>query len=162
MCRTVAFVLLGTSIGCGAATPPSAAPITSAPVSATAETSDQPSTAGTAAELPPAAGSPTASPPPESTIKALLEKDMWGPPAQGGTQHSYVYKHLKIAPPREGNYLTDGVPPNKTTLVYPVKVAVDISKLYTDGSTAQDSKDQTYVFFLDEFGDWTYRFIQNN
>lgn len=87
---------------------------------------------------------------------------MWGPPEQGGTKHTYAYQTLKIAPAREGNFLTDGVPHNKQTFVHPVKVAVDITKLYTDGSTAQESKDQSYVFFQDEFGDWTYRFIQNN
>jgi len=110
------------------------------------------------------AGAPLAdaSPPPEETIKALLEKQMWGPPEQGGTLHDYAYRSLKIAPARLGNYLTDGVPANSQTLVFPVKVAVDITKRYTDGSTAQDSKDQSYVFFRDEFGDWTYRFIQNN
>ena len=87
---------------------------------------------------------------------------MWGPPEQGGTQHTYAYRFLKIAPAREGNYLTDGVPANTHTLIHPVKVAVDITKLYTDGSTAHDAKDQSYVFFQDEFGDWTYRFVQNN
>ena len=87
---------------------------------------------------------------------------MWGPAEQGGTIHTYEYKSLKIAPGRKGNYLTDGVPANKDTTVYPVKVSVQIQRKFTDGSTKQEEKDQTYVFFKDEFGDWTYRFIQNN
>jgi hypothetical protein len=102
------------------------------------------------------------SPPPEATIKALLEKDMWGPPEQGGTVHTYNYKSLKVADGRQGNYLTDGVPANSDTTVYPVKVQVEITRTFTDGTSKQEKKDQSYVFFQDEFGDWTYRFIQNN
>ena len=104
----------------------------------------------------------SAEPPPEATIKAMLEKDMWGPPEQGGTKHAYNYQSLKVAPPREGNYLTDGVPPNTQTSVFPVKVAVEVVRTFTDGTSKSETKDQTYVFFKDEFGDWTYRFIQNN
>ena len=100
--------------------------------------------------------------PPESTIKAKLERDMWGPPAQGGTVHTYQYKSLKIAPSRTGDSWTDGVPANSRTNVHAVKVAVDVTRTFTNGSTKQESKDQTYVFFKDEFGDWTYRFVQNN
>jgi len=87
---------------------------------------------------------------------------MWGPAEQGGTVHTYNYKSLKVAAPRKGDYRTDGVPANKETMVYPVKVQVEILAKYRDGSTRQDAKDQMYVFFKDEFGDWTYRFIQNN
>ena len=100
--------------------------------------------------------------PPEATIKAKLEKDMWGPPSQGGTIHTYQYKSLKIAPARVGDSWTDGVPANLRTNVHAVKVAVDVTRTFTDGSSKQESKDQTYVFFKDAFGDWTYRFVQNN
>lgn len=116
----------------------------------------------TQSETPPASTTATSEPPPEQTIKAKLEKGMWGPPEQGGTVHTYDYKSLKIADGRKGNYLTDGVPANKDTTVYPVKVHVQITRKFTDGSTKQEEKDQTYVFFKDEFGDWTYRFIKNN
>ena len=102
------------------------------------------------------------SPPPEETIKKLLEKDMWGPPAQGGTTHTYTYRALKIADPRSGDYLTDGVPANKATIVYPVRIEVEITKHYTDGSTKTEEKRQTYVFFKDEFDAWTYRFKSND
>jgi hypothetical protein len=120
--------------------------------------------------LPPIAGSapakmpevPVASDaPPEAEIKKLLEKQMWGPPQQGGTKHMYQYQSLKIGQPRQGNFRTDGVPANSKTMVYPVKVSVTITKLYTDGSTKQEDKNQSYVFFKDEFGDWTYRFKGN-
>lgn len=120
---------------------------------------------GESLPTPAASGSPpaaTAEAPPEGTIKAMLEKDMWGPPEQGGTRHTYNYRSLKIASPREGNYLTDGVPANKPTMVFPVKVSVEVVRTFTDGTSKQEVKDQSYVFFKDEFGDWTYRFIQNN
>lgn len=154
--RTIGLLALG-CCGCGAGAPPPEAD--SPPV---AESPAAPAAASIAIDPPVPAAAAVVTPPPEATIKAMLEKEMWGPPAQGGTQHTYVYRTLKIAPAREGNYLTDGVPANSKTMVHPVKVAVDITKLYTDGSTAQESKDQMYVFFQDEFGDWTYRFVQNN
>lgn len=100
--------------------------------------------------------------PPEATIKAILEKDMWGPPEQGGTIHTYNYKSLKVAAPRKGNYLTDGTPANTDTNVYPVKVVVEVVRTFTDGTSKQEEKNQSYVFFKDEFDDWTYRFVQNN
>ncbi len=99
--------------------------------------------------------------PPEADVKALLEKQMWGPPMQGGTKHTYDYKALKFAGPRKGEFRTDGVPANSNTTVFPVKVEVVITKRYTDGSTATEEKKQAYVFFKDEFGDWTFRFKGN-
>ncbi len=122
---------------------------------------------GCGEEMPtPEADSPppmaTAEGPPEATIKAMLEKDMWGPPEQGGTKHTYQYRSLKIASPREGNFLSDGVPANKPTTVFPVKVSVEVVRTFTDGTSKQEDKEQSYVFFKDEFGDWTYRFIQNH
>ena len=108
-----------------------------------------------------AADKPTAAPP-EATIKAMLEKDMWGPPEQGGTVHTYNYQSLKIAAPRKGDYLTDGIPANTDTNVFPVKVVVEVVRTFTDGTSKQEVKNQSYVFFKDEFEDWTYRFIQNN
>lgn len=104
-----------------------------------------------------ASGAPT-----EKLIKKTLEKEMWGPPAQGGVTHTYEYKSFKVAAPREGNSRTDGTPANRKTMVYPVKVQVVITREFSDGVTREESKNQTYNFFQDEFGDWTYRFIQNN
>ena len=120
--------------------------------------------AAPAAPVPPAAPIPQ-EPPPEATIKAMLEKDMWGPDEQSktaGVKYTYNYKSLKIAPPRKGEFRTDGVPANKDTMVFAVKVNVEVVRTYKDGTSKQEEKNQTYVFFKDEFGDWTYRFIQNN
>lgn len=100
--------------------------------------------------------------PAEKLIKKTLEKEMWGPASQGGVTHTYEYKSFKIAAPHEGNFRTDGTPANKKTNVYPVKVNVVITREFSDGVTREETKNQTYNFFQDEFGDWTYRFVQNN
>lgn len=147
-----AWTLLIFVAGCQQSAPPS----TTDSTLASAEGSSPPG-----AE-PPVSTSKPSEAPPEATIKAMLEKDMWGPPLQGGTVHTYNYRSFKIAAPREGNYLTDGIPANTNAQVYPVKVQVEVVRTFTDGTSRQEDKDQSYVFFQDEFGDWTYRFIQNN
>jgi len=100
--------------------------------------------------------------PPEKEVKAQLEKHMWGPPAQGGTKHTYSYKTFKFGESRKGEFKTDGVPANRETIVYPVRVAVEITRTFTDGTSKKEEKKQTYVFFKDEFGDWTFRFKSND
>lgn len=104
-----------------------------------------------------AAGGPS-----EKAFKKILEKEMWGPPAQGGVTHTYEYKVFKIGAPREGDFRTDGTPANRKTMVYPVKVEVVVTREFADGVTREETKKQSYVFFQDEFGDWSYRFLQNN
>lgn len=127
---------------------------------APAEASDDASTDDDEKEA--ASAKAPAGAPPEKLIKKTLEKEMWGPPEQGGTKHTYVYKSFKIAAPREGNFRTDGTPAGKKTMVYPVKLEVVITREFTDGVTREETKKQSYNFFKDEFGDWTYRFVQNN
>jgi hypothetical protein len=100
--------------------------------------------------------------PPEKDVKGLLEQRMWAPPAQGGTKHTYNYRFLKYAPSRKGEYRTDGVPANRDTIVYPIKVSVEIIRKFTDGTERMEEKKQSYVFFKDEFGDWTFRFLSND
>ena len=148
----VGLVFLSTSIGCEGPTRSSGKLPAEQPAG---PTPNQSAATGDMAK-------PDSEPPPEATIKAKLEKDMWGPPAQGGTIHTYHYQSLKIAPARVGDPWTDGVPANLRTNIHTVKVVVDVTRTFTDGSTKQESKDQTYGFFKDAFGDWNYRFVQNN
>ncbi|WP_439631511.1 hypothetical protein [Gemmata sp.] len=110
----------------------------------------------------PAEGEGPKGAPPAKEVKGQLEKKMWGPPAQGGTRHTYDYKAFKFGEPRTGNFKTDGVPANRETVIYPVRVAVEITRTFTDGTSKKDEKKQTYVFFKDEFGDWTFRFKSND
>ena len=95
--------------------------------------------------------------PSEETIKAQLEK-FWG---RERVKNTYQYKTLKIAKARKGEYRTDGVPANSHTMVYPVKVVCDHTVEYQDGTTKTETKSQEFVFFQDEFGDWTFRFKGN-
>lgn len=100
--------------------------------------------------------------PPEKEVKAQLEKHMWGPPLQGGTKHTYDYKVFKYGEPRIGD-VRDRLPASrKDVTVYPVRVEVEITRTFTDGTSRKDTKKQTYVFFKDEFGEWTFTFKSND
>ncbi len=100
--------------------------------------------------------------PVETTVKAMLEKGMWAPPQQGGTKHAYTYASFKYGTPRKGNYRTDGTPANTDTTVYPVRLEVEITRTFTDGTVKKETKKQTYNFFKDGFSEWTYRFMSND
>ncbi|VTT98605.1 Uncharacterized protein OS=Corynebacterium falsenii DSM 44353 GN=CFAL_11965 PE=4 SV=1: Pentapeptide_4: Pentapeptide [Gemmataceae bacterium] len=100
--------------------------------------------------------------PPAKEVKAQLEKKMWGPPATGGVTHTYDYKTFKFGEPRKGDFKTDGIPANRETVVYPVRVVVEVTRTFNDGTSKKEEKKQTYVFFKDEFGDWTFRFKSND
>lgn len=100
--------------------------------------------------------------PPAKEVKAQLEKHMWAPPAQGGTKHAYDYKTFKFGEPRPGLPMADGVPPGRVVTVYPVRVVVGITRTFTDGTSKMEEKKQTYIFFKDEFGEWTFRFKSND
>ena len=59
---------------------------------------------------------------------------------------------------RTGNYLTDGTPANKPTQVIPCKVVWTLTTTYAgDPKVKRERYTGEYVFFRDEFGDWTFR-----
>ncbi|MBA4187939.1 MAG: hypothetical protein C0467_07960 [Planctomycetaceae bacterium] len=101
--------------------------------------------------------------PPVKEVKAQLEKHMWRPPLQGGTKHTYNYKMLKYGDSRKGDPFTDGVPANKETTVYPVRIVVEITRTFTDGTSKKEEKKQTYIFYkTGDFDDWTFKFKSND
>jgi hypothetical protein len=101
--------------------------------------------------------------PPLKEVKSQLEKVMWGPPMQGGTKHTYDYKVIKWGEARKGDPFTDGTPRNRETTVYPVRLVVEITKTYTDGTIKMETKKQTYIFFkTPDFGDWTFKLKSND
>lgn len=100
--------------------------------------------------------------PPETEIKAQLEKKMWAPNPQGDAKHTYEYHSLKVAESRAGDSKTDGTPASVKTIVYPVKVHVTIVKKFDDGTVKKEDKKQSFVFFKDEFQEWTFRFKTND
>jgi len=43
-----------------------------------------------------------------------------------------------------------------------VRLEVEVTRTFTDGTSKKETKKQTYNFFKDDFGDWTYRFVSND
>lgn len=96
--------------------------------------------------------------PPESEVKKLLEP-FW---AQTRVKNSFNYQSLKYGNSRKGEYRTDGVPANSNTMVFPVSVTCEQVVEYQDGTTKSEVRAQSFIFFKDEFGNWTFRFKGNN
>lgn len=96
--------------------------------------------------------------PPESVVTAQLEK-FW---AQEKVKNTFDYKTFKYGKSRIGEYRTDGVPANTQTTVYPLRVVVAHTVEFANGSTRTEERKQTFIFFKDEFDDWTYRFKSND
>jgi hypothetical protein len=117
--------------------------------------------AAAAAVVVPAAAAPTAKPS-VTVVKRLLTKQYIDNKYKD-RREAVVWKRFQFAKPRMGTYLSDGVPPNSRTMVYPVRARFVKTSRYT--------RDQwktvywktvyvfnaEYVFFKNEFGAWTYR-----
>ncbi len=96
--------------------------------------------------------------PPEDAVKKLLEK-FW---AQTKVKNTFNYQVMRFAKSRKGEYRTDGVPANSNTTVFPASVTCEQVVEYADGTTKAEVKSQNFIFFKDEFGEWTFRFKGNN
>ena len=129
------------------------------------EATEKPTPSGTTSTEKPPASAPRKAPDldaeklSEDIIKYLLETQMWG--SKDGKGFTYRYQSLKMAPPRVGDFRTDGTPAKRETMVTPVRVQVEIIKDLGNNDSTTTSKYQEYVFFRDEFGTWTYRFLGN-
>lgn len=82
------------------------------------------------------------------------------------TNNDYATRQYKLTvisiqrgAPREGNSWSDGTPANVKTRVFPCKVVWIRVTTYTTGDTEVVKEKFTgeYVFFLDEYGEWTFR-----
>ena len=96
--------------------------------------------------------------PSQSDVEKLLKKQF--------TNTDYATRNYKLAvesvkrgTPREGDYWTDGTPANKKTEVFPCKVVWTRVTTYTggDAKVVKERFTGEYVFFLDEFGEWTFK-----
>lgn len=59
---------------------------------------------------------------------------------------------------RAGEYWTDGTPANKKVTVFPCKVTwIRVTSYSTDHRVVKERFVGEYVFFRDEFGEWTFR-----
>lgn len=94
----------------------------------------------------------------EDVVKYLLETRLWGA-ADGSISFRYV--SLKLAPPRKGDARIDGTPANREVQVTPVRVQVQLITDLKNNDSRTEEKRQDFVFFRDEFGEWTYRFQAN-
>ena len=72
-------------------------------------------------------------------------------------KESYTPKSILNGAPRLGRYWADGTPPNTKTTVYPVKVAAVYWKCYSDGDVRKQTIVGEYVFFRNDYREWTFR-----
>ena len=107
-----------------------------------------------------ASASAAPSPPSGTVIKKLLKKHYLGndPADYPTTRYGWraVSKPNRGAP-RRGTYWADGVPANTKTIVFPIQLRSRYTVCYPDGDVRVDSINGKYVFFRDEFRDWTFR-----
>lgn len=95
--------------------------------------------------------------PSEEIVKKALETGLWGPPFRG-TKHRYRYLKMLYSDAVD----TINVGGGKMSKVYPIKVVGEITTIFPDGVERTEAKNQSFRFFKDEFGEWTFQFIQNN
>lgn len=98
--------------------------------------------------------------PSATVIKKLLTKHYVGDDPVNYPTTRYGWRLVgqpKYGKSRRGRYWADGTPPNTNTTVFPVQVRSRYTVCYTDGTVRQDQIRAKYVFFRDEFGDWTFR-----
>jgi hypothetical protein len=99
-------------------------------------------------------------PPPGKVIKKLLKKHYLGSNPTDYPAYRYDWR-LTAKPsrgePRLGRYRADGTPPNTRTTVFPIKASSRYTVCEPDGGVRQDRIVAKYVFFRDEFRDWTFR-----
>ena len=68
-----------------------------------------------------------------------------------------VYESFTVAASREGDHWADGTPVNTKTIVTPVRVkSKRVTLLY--GEKTEVASEMDFVFFKDEFGEWTERY----
>jgi len=95
--------------------------------------------------------------PTQAVIVKLLKAHYLGddPVNYPSATYTYVVHSVARASARLGNHFADGTPPNKKTTVYPVH-ATSTRTVEYDGSRTMTNYDAKYVFFKDEFHEWTF------
>jgi len=99
----------------------------------------------------------TAPGPNRNVIVKLLSAHYLGddPTNYPSATYTYVVHQVARAGARLGNHFADGTPPNTKTTVYPVH-ATSTRTVEYDGSKTVTDFDAKYVFFMDEFHEWTF------
>lgn len=117
------------------------------------------SLAAKAADEPPAASKAGLK---EEVIRQWMEKHYTDMGKYATKKETLEFKSIRYAEPREGHPLSDGVPDNKKTTVYPIKLSiVHTTSWPAEGKSRKESIECMIVAFKDEFGDWTWRLKEN-
>jgi hypothetical protein len=98
--------------------------------------------------------------PPLAVVKKMLEVQ-WGPLGRF-TKHEYDFKSIRFAVPLKEVVTVNGQGNFTGKLRYPVRVQCDITVIFNDGTSRMETKHQTFHFYRDSFGEWSFRFIENN
>lgn len=98
--------------------------------------------------------------PPVDVVKKMLEVQ-WGPLGRT-TRHQYDFKSIRFGPPQKEVVTVNGQGQFTGKVRYPVRVLCDITVRFADGTSRMETKHQTFHFFLDNFNEWSFRFIENN
>lgn len=115
---------------------------------------------GTALLVAAPASAATPAKPTNTAVKKLLKSHYLGSDPADYPAYRYDWRlvsPLRHGAPRRGNYLTDGVPANTRTTVFPVLARSRYVVCNPDGTFRQDAITAKYVFFRDEFRQWTFR-----
>src|SRR2546423_8329937 len=89
----------------------------------------------------PATASARRHPPSASVIRKQMRAHYIGtdPQSYPRTKYALQVKHIVRGASRKGSYRHDGVPPGKTTIVFPTKITMVYWVCYPDGSVRRDN-----------------------
>jgi hypothetical protein len=107
----------------------------------------------------PAAAAKTPAGPSRGVVAKLLRAHYLGddPTNYPTTKYVYAVRTIARGAARLGTHRADGTPPNTRTLVFPIHATSTRTVTYSDGSRTVTAFDAKYVFFRDEFREWTFR-----
>ncbi len=98
----------------------------------------------------------------EEVIKSWMEKHYTDMGKYATKVETLEFQSIRYAEPREGNPFSDGVPDNKKTTVYPIKMSIIHTTAWPkENKSRKESIECMIVAFKDEFGDWTWRIKEN-
>ena len=95
--------------------------------------------------------------PTRAVVVKLLKAHYLGDDPSNYPSATYTFAVHKITrgKARLGNHFADGTPPNTRTTVFPIH-ATSTRTVEYDGSKTVTDFDAKYVFFRDEFREWTF------
>jgi uncharacterized protein YjbI with pentapeptide repeats len=97
--------------------------------------------------------------PPVDVVKKLIEKQ-WGP--VGNVKHVFTHKSIRFGAPAKEVVTINGQGEFTGKVLYPVRIMSDIEIIFYNGTSRMETRHSTFNFFRDSFGEWSFRFIENN